>query len=35
VPSMALENIISGLRTAVEVALAVERDVNEAGGATH
>jgi pyroglutamyl-peptidase len=35
VPSMALEDIVAGLRVAVEVALAVERDVSEAGGATH
>jgi pyroglutamyl-peptidase len=35
VPSMALEDIVAGLRTAVEVALAVEGDVSEAGGATH
>jgi pyroglutamyl-peptidase len=35
VPSMALEDIVAGLRTAVEVALAVEADVSEAGGATH
>jgi pyroglutamyl-peptidase len=34
-PAMALEDIVAGLRTAVEVALAVDRDVNEAGGATH
>jgi pyroglutamyl-peptidase len=32
---MALEDIVAGLRTAVEVALAVEGDVSEAGGATH
>jgi pyroglutamyl-peptidase len=35
VPSMALEDIVAGLRTTVGVALAVEGDVNEAGGATH
>lgn len=35
VPSMALEDIVEGLRAAVEVALAVEADVMEAGGATH
>jgi pyroglutamyl-peptidase len=35
VPSMALEDIVAGLRTAVEVALAVERDVIDVGGATH
>jgi pyroglutamyl-peptidase len=35
VPSMVLEEIVEGLRAAVEVTLAVERDVSEAGGATH
>jgi pyroglutamyl-peptidase len=35
VPSMALEDIVAGLRVAVEVALAVDRDLSEAGGATH
>ncbi|TFW32444.1 pyroglutamyl-peptidase I [Massilia horti] len=34
-PSMALEDIVEGLRAAVEVALAVEADVVEVGGATH
>lgn len=34
-PAMALEDIVTGLRTAVEVALAVETDVALAGGATH
>jgi pyroglutamyl-peptidase len=34
-PSMALEDIVDGLRAAVEVALAVDTDVREAGGATH
>ena len=34
-PSMALGDIIDGLRIAVEVAVGVEKDVAEAGGATH
>jgi pyroglutamyl-peptidase len=34
-PSMALEDILTGLRAAVEVSVAVEDDVHEAGGATH
>jgi pyroglutamyl-peptidase len=34
-PAMALEEIVAGLRVAVEVALAVETDVALAGGATH
>jgi pyroglutamyl-peptidase len=34
-PSMALDDIVAGLRIAVEVALAVDADVVEAGGATH
>jgi pyroglutamyl-peptidase len=34
-PAMALADIVEGLRAAVEVALAVESDVSEAGGATH
>ncbi|MFL6672510.1 MAG: pyroglutamyl-peptidase I [Massilia sp.] len=34
-PSMALEDIVDGLRAAVEVAVAVEADVSEVGGATH
>lgn len=34
-PSMALDDIIAGLRTAVEVSLATETDLAEAGGATH
>jgi pyroglutamyl-peptidase len=34
-PAMALEEMVSGLRTAVEVALAVDADVVLAGGATH
>ncbi|MGJ7918585.1 pyroglutamyl-peptidase I [Massilia sp. LXY-6] len=34
-PSMALDDIVAGLRTAVEVALAVDVDVAQAGGATH
>jgi hypothetical protein len=32
---MALEDIVAGLRIAVAVALAVDADVVEAGGATH
>jgi pyroglutamyl-peptidase len=34
-PAMALEDIVEGLRAAVEVTLAVESDISEAGGATH
>jgi pyroglutamyl-peptidase len=36
-PGMALEDIVAGLRVAVEVAVAVavEGDVSEVGGATH
>jgi pyroglutamyl-peptidase len=34
-PSMALDEIVAGLRIAVEVALAVETDAALAGGATH
>jgi pyroglutamyl-peptidase len=34
-PAMALEEIVAGLRTAVEVALTVDGDVAMAGGATH
>ncbi|WP_020651485.1 pyroglutamyl-peptidase I [Massilia niastensis] len=34
-PSMALDDIVAGIRTAVEVSLAVERDIAETGGATH
>jgi pyroglutamyl-peptidase len=34
-PSMALKDIVDSLRIAVEVALAEEGDVAEAGGATH
>jgi pyroglutamyl-peptidase len=34
-PSMALDEIVAGLRAAVEVALAVETDLALAGGATH
>jgi pyroglutamyl-peptidase len=34
-PGMALEEIIAGLRVAVEVAVAVEGDVSETGGSTH
>jgi pyroglutamyl-peptidase len=34
-PDMALEDIVTALRVAVEVALATDADVAEAGGATH
>jgi pyroglutamyl-peptidase len=34
-PSMALDDITTGLRAAVEVSVAVANDVREAGGATH
>jgi pyroglutamyl-peptidase len=34
-PDMALEDIVTALRIAVEVALATDADVAEAGGATH
>lgn len=34
-PSMALEDIIAGVRLAVEVTLGVDTDLREAGGATH
>ncbi|RYF02663.1 MAG: pyroglutamyl-peptidase I [Oxalobacteraceae bacterium] len=34
-PSMALNDVIDGLRIAVEVVVGVETDVAEAGGATH
>jgi pyroglutamyl-peptidase len=34
-PSMALEDIVAGIRVAVETAVNVERDVAHAGGATH
>lgn len=34
-PSMPLVDICSGLRAAVEVSVALESDVREAGGATH
>jgi pyroglutamyl-peptidase len=34
-PGMVLEDMIAGLRVAVEVAVAVEGDVSEVGGATH
>jgi pyroglutamyl-peptidase len=34
-PCMELDDIIEGLRAAVEVSLAVDTDVGEAGGATH
>ena len=34
-PSMALNDIIDGLRIAVEVAVGVDTDVAETGGATH
>jgi hypothetical protein len=32
---MALDQIVAGLRAAVEVALAVDADLVQAGGATH
>jgi len=34
-PAMTLDDIVAGLRVAVEVALAVDTDVGLAGGATH
>ncbi len=34
-PSMALDDIVAGIRIAVETAVNVERDVAQAGGATH
>lgn len=34
-PSMALNQMVAGLKIAVQTALAVERDVRELGGATH
>lgn len=34
-PSMALEDIIAGIRLAVEVSVATDTDLVEAGGATH
>ena len=34
-PSMALDDIVEGLRAAVEVSVSTERDVREVGGATH
>ncbi len=34
-PSMALEDIVAGIKLAVETAVFVERDVAHAGGATH
>ncbi|WP_296946377.1 pyroglutamyl-peptidase I [uncultured Massilia sp.] len=34
-PSMALQDIVDGLRIAVEVAVTADEDVAEAGGATH
>jgi pyroglutamyl-peptidase len=34
-PAMTLDEIVAGLRVAVEVALAVDVDVAQAGGATH
>jgi pyroglutamyl-peptidase len=34
-PSMALDDIVDGLRIAVEVALSEDGDIAEAGGATH
>lgn len=34
-PSMALDDIIAGIKLAVEVTVSVEADVRETGGATH
>jgi pyroglutamyl-peptidase len=34
-PSMALEDIIAGIKLAVEVTLSVDTDVRDVGGATH
>jgi pyroglutamyl-peptidase len=34
-PSMALKDIIDGLRIAIEVSVSADEDVAEAGGATH
>ena len=34
-PSMALEDIVAGIKLAVEVTVSVDADVREAGGATH
>jgi pyroglutamyl-peptidase len=34
-PAMTLEEIVTALRVAVEVALSTDADVVEAGGATH
>jgi pyroglutamyl-peptidase len=34
-PSMALDEIIQGLRAAVEATMSVERDITLAAGATH
>jgi pyroglutamyl-peptidase len=34
-PSMALEDIVAGIKLAVEVTLGVDTDLREAGGATH
>lgn len=34
-PSMALEDIVAGIRLAVEVTVSVDADVRDAGGATH
>jgi len=34
-PSMALETIVKGLQTAVETAIANEKDIKEVGGQTH
>ena len=34
-PSMALDDIIAGIRIAVEIAVTVERDAAHVGGATH
>lgn len=34
-PSMALDNVVAGLKIAIRTALAVDLDVRELGGATH
>lgn len=34
-PSMALEDIVAGIKLAVEVTVSVDADLREAGGATH
>lgn len=34
-PSMALDDIIAGIKLAVETTVSVDADVRETGGATH